>query len=86
MLIDSDVTDREITGEFLADSYSVDKLDDDTLPLIYRTMDKYEPKGKELVAKVKRANYDTKYFRGGIIFTQLIFKDDDIFMPTILRN
>ena len=46
MLIDSNVTDREITGEVLADSYSVDKLDDDTLPLIYRTIDKYEPKGK----------------------------------------
>ena len=34
-------------------------------PQIYRMIDNYQRKDKELIAKLKRANYHTKYFRGG---------------------
>ena len=49
-------------------------------------LDKYKHKYKELVAKLKCANYRTKYFRGGRIFSQLTCRSDKIVMPKILRK
>ena len=43
----------------------VDQLDGNTSPLTYRTINKYQHKDKELVEKLKCANYHTKSFRGG---------------------
>ena len=42
-------------------------------------IDKYQRKYKELVDKLKRANYPTKYFRGGGIVTQVIYRSDDFY-------
>ena len=39
-----------------------------------------------MLAKLKRVNYHTKYFCGGGIVTQLIFKGDKIVMLIILRK
>ena len=64
-LIDYEVTERDITREQLAEIYSVDQLDGDTFPLIYRTINKYQRKDKNMVEKLKCANYHTKSFRGG---------------------
>ena len=51
LIINSDVTKSDITSEHLVESYCVDKLDSDTLPLTYQTIDKYQRKDKELVEK-----------------------------------
>ena len=49
-------------------------------------IDKYQHKDKNLLGKLKHANYHTKYFHGvGNIF-MLICKNDNIFMLTILRK
>ena len=40
--IKSGVTDRDVTRGYLSESYSVDKLDSDTLSLTYRTIHKYQ--------------------------------------------
>ena len=47
---------------------------------------KYQRKEKELEDKIKHADYHTKYFCGGGIITQLIFKSDKIVPPTILQK
>ena len=46
-------------------------------------IDKYQRKDKELEDKRKRANYPNKYFRGGGIVKQVIYRSDN-FMPKIL--
>ena len=50
--------DSSIIKEYLAESYCVNKYDGDTFPQIYRMIDKYQRKDKELVAK-KTRNYHT---------------------------
>ena len=70
LLIDSDIKERKSTRETLAASYCVYKLDNSMYPLTYQMIDKYEHKYKELVAKLIHANYHTKYFQEGGIFTQ----------------
>ena len=65
-LIKSDVTEGNITRETLSESYCADKVDGDTFPLTYRIIDKYQWKYKELVDKLKCANYHTKYSCGGV--------------------
>ena len=42
----------------------------------YRMIDKYKRKYQQLLAKLKCANYCTKYFHEGGIVTHLIFKGD----------
>ena len=64
-LINSDVTEREITRESLAESYCYDKLYRDTFPLTYLMIDKNQHKDKNLTEKLKCANYHTKYFCNG---------------------
>ena len=49
-------------------------------------IDKYQLKDKELVAKLKSANYHTKYFHGGGIVTHLICRSDKTVIPKILRK
>ena len=61
-LSNSDVEERKITKERSAESYCVNKLYIDTFPLTYITIDKYRCKDKNLVEKLKHANYHTKYF------------------------
>ena len=71
-LVNSDITEGGNTRVTLTGSYCVNKLYSDTFPLTYQNIDKYKQKDKELVSKVKRTNYHTKYFCGGVIATQLI--------------
>ena len=49
-------------------------------------IDKYQHKDKELLSKLKRANYHTKYFRGVEIFTKLICRSDKIVIQIILQK
>ena len=46
LLINSDVTVRNITREQLAESYGVDQLYGNTFPLTYQTINKYQLKDK----------------------------------------
>ena len=50
-LIKSDVTESDITGEQLAEIYSANQLDGDTLPLTYQTINKYQLKYIDPVEK-----------------------------------
>ena len=59
-LIISDITEGKITRENLADIYCVNEWDEDTFPLTYRMINKYQRKYKELVSKLKNASYHTK--------------------------
>ena len=61
-------------------------MDNDEFPLTYRRIYIYQRKHKELVAKLKFANYHTKYVFGGGIFTQIICKEEKIVMPKLLQN
>ena len=61
-------------------------MDDKTFPLIYQSIEKYQHKDKEVIAKLKCTNYHTKYFRGGRIVTQLICKDNKNFIPPVLQK
>ena len=83
-IINSDGTEVDITRETLSDSYRVNNLGSDTFPLTHQKIYKYQRKEKELVAKLKHANYHTKYFCGGGIATQLICRSDNIVRPKIL--
>ena len=83
-LIKYDVIEIDVTREQLAESYSVDQLDGNILPLTYQTINKYQRKDKELVEKLKCANYHTKSFRGGRNKFMLICKNDKIVVPEIL--
>ena len=85
-LIKSDVTESDVTREQLAESYCVDQLDGDTFPLTYRMINKYQRKDKEMVEKLKCANYHTKYFRGGGNTFMIICKNDKIVVPEIIRK
>ena len=58
------MTESDDTREQLAESYGVDQLDGATLSLTRRTINAYQRKDKELVEKLKCANYHTKSFRG----------------------
>ena len=49
MLINSDIEDSKITRLHLAESYCVDKLDSDTLPLTYLTIYKSQRKDRNFV-------------------------------------
>ena len=49
MLMNSDSIDSDITSKHVSESYCVDKLDRDTLPLTYITIDKYQLKDKCLI-------------------------------------
>ena len=55
-LINSDIIEIEITREILANSYSVHKLDNNTLPLTYQKIATNQRKDKELVSKLKCKN------------------------------
>ena len=46
VLITTEVTESDITREHLPDSYCVEKLDSEKLPLTYRMIDKYQLKDK----------------------------------------
>ena len=81
-----DVTESEIKRENLAEIYYVNELEGYKFPIINQTIEKYQWKYQELVAKLKRANYYTKYFIGGGIVTQLIYKGNKFVMPTILQR
>ena len=61
-LINSGVTESDVTREQLTEIYGVDHLDGDTFPLTYLTINKYQRKDKGLVEKLYFANYHTKYF------------------------
>ena len=52
-LINSDVTEIKITGGDLDQIYCVHKLYGNSFPLTHQTIDKYQPKHKQLVAKLK---------------------------------
>ena len=49
-------------------------------------MNKYQQKDKELVEKLKWANYHNKYFLGGGNTFMLICKNDKIVVPKILQK
>ena len=83
-LINSDKNYIDITREHLAKSYNVDKIDSNTFRLTYQMIDKHQHKYKELVEKLKRANYHTKYFRWGKNKFMLIYKNDKIVVPTMI--
>ena len=85
-VINSDLEESEITREHLAESYCVEKLDSDTSPLTFQTIDKHQGKDKNMAEKLKRANYHTKSFRGGESTFMLIYKNDKCFVPTILQK
>ena len=85
-LISSDITEIESKRVNLSDSYCVDKLDGNTFPLTYQNIDTNIRKYKELVDKLKHANYHIQYFHGGGIITQLICRSDRTVMPKILQN
>ena len=55
-MINSDVTEGDITRGTIAEDYGGDKLERDKFPLTYWKIDKYKLKIKLLIAKVKRAN------------------------------
>ena len=61
LLINSDVTDCNITWEQLAESYGVDQLDGNTFPLTHQTINKYQRKYKELVPKILLGHSITVY-------------------------
>ena len=85
-VINSDVTERDVTREQLAESYGVGQLDGNTFPLTYRKINKHQRKDKELVEKLKCANYHTKYFREGRNMFMLIYNNYKNFVPTILQK
>ena len=66
--------------------YGFNQLYGNTFPLTYQTINKYQRKDKELVEKLKRANYHTKYFSGGGNTSMLICKNNKIFVPKILQK
>ena len=68
------------------ESYFVDKLDSNIFPLTYRTIDKYQPKTRNMAEKLKRAKHHTKYFCGGVNKFMLICKIDKIEVTKILRK
>ena len=73
--MEGNVTDGNITREALAELNGVDKLDDDTFPLKYKIIDKFQQKDPKLVDKLKRAIYQTETFCGGKKKRQLICKN-----------
>ena len=56
LLINSDIIERKTTMDVLANSYSVHKLDNNTLPLTYQKIATNQRKDKELVSKLKCKN------------------------------
>ena len=62
-----DKTEKNVVREYFSKIYCANKQDDDTFPFIYQMIGNYQQKEKELVAKLKRANYLTKYFCGSEI-------------------
>ena len=78
--------DGQVTREALAELYSVDKLDDDTFPLTYKIIDKYQQKDPKLVDKLKHAIYQTETFCGGEKKKQLICKNGKIVIPDALQK
>ena len=83
-LIKYDVEDSDVRRGTLAEIYGVHKLDRYTLPLTYQTIEKYQRKLKNLVEKMKSANYHAKSFRGGGNTNILIYKNDKFSVPKIL--
>ena len=55
-------------------------------PITCRIIYQYQRKDKELLDRLKCANYQTKYFCGGGIFTQIICKDNEIVIPKIFQK
>ena len=49
-------------------------------------IEKYQRKDKELLAKIKRSNYRTKYFCGGVKVPQQIFRNDKTIMPNFFQK
>ena len=84
-LINYDMTENNNTRETLDEIYCVDKLDGDMFPLTNQTIDKYQWKYKELLDKLKHANYHTKFFRGGGKVMQLICRNDKIVVPKMIK-
>ena len=60
-LINSDIIEWKIIKEKLDDSYCVDKYDDNTFPLTYLMINKYQCKYKELVTKQKHAMHYSQW-------------------------
>ena len=56
-LINSHVTEREITTKPLAEIYCLDKLDGDILSLTYQRIEKYQWKDQQLLSTLKHAIY-----------------------------
>ena len=50
-LINSDAIESNISRKYLSECYCVDKLNSDTLPPTYQTLDKYKLKDKNMVEK-----------------------------------
>ena len=86
LIINSDVTESEITREHLSWIYCVDQLYGETFPLTYWTINRYQRKDKYILEKFKFANYHTKYLFGGGNIFMLICKSDKIVVPTILQK
>ena len=49
-------------------------------------IEKYQRKEKELVARLKRTNYYTKYICGGLIVTQLVYRSDKIVVIVVVDS
>ena len=86
LITNSDKKEKDITRENSAVIYFVDILDSDTFYLTYRTKDIYQCKNKNLVGKLDRANYGTKYFRGILNIFVFTCKNDKTFVPNILQK
>ena len=86
LLIKSDITEREITKENLSEIYCIDKVDGVTFPLTYLIIDKYQHKDKEMLDKLRREKYHTKYFCGVRKVIQLICISGKFVVPTIIQK
>ena len=84
--ISSYETEGDISRKYLFDCYYDNKLDGNTFPLTYQKIDTYQWKYHELVDKLKRTSYHTKYFCGGVIVIELICKGKKTFMTEILQK
>jgi len=88
---DNYTCDEDITMEMLSESYCVDKLEDDTFPLTFKFIDKYQRKDSTLMGKLKSSinknnGYHTESFRGGGKSIELICYNKKIVIPTALQK
>ena len=78
--------EKDISMSDMAESYDVEKLDNDTFPLTYKQIKHYQKTDKALLKKLEKGQYSENTFRGGGKSLTLISKDDRIVIPKILQT